>query len=44
MVNTLIQIAGALLVTIGIGMFNLPIAIIFAGVFTLAVGIARGLK
>jgi|TARA_R110000803_G_C11968503_1_gene319468 uncharacterized membrane-anchored protein YitT (DUF2179 family) len=44
MVNTLIQISGALLVTIGIGMFNVPIATIFAGVFTLTVGIARGLK
>lgn len=44
MVNTIIQIAGALLVTVGIGLFNIPIAVIFAGVFTLAVGIARGLK
>ena len=44
MVNTVIQIIGAGLITAGIAMFNLPIATIFAGVATLAFGIARGLR
>ena len=44
MVNTGIQIAGILLITAGIAAFSVPIAAIVAGGFTLAIGIARGLK
>lgn len=44
MVNTIIQIAGITLITVGIAAFSLPIAIITAGGFILAIGIARGLK
>jgi hypothetical protein len=44
MINTSIQIAGVVLITAGIAMFSVPIAMIVAGAFTLAIGIARGLK
>lgn len=44
MVNTGIQIAGILLITAGVAAFSIPVASVVAGVFTLAIGIARGLK
>lgn len=44
MINTSIQIAGVALITAGIAAFSVPIAAIVAGLFTLAFGIARGLK
>jgi len=44
MINTTLQIAGAGLITAGVAMFSVPIAVILAGAFVLAIGIARGLK
>lgn len=44
MINTTLQIAGAALLALGAGMIFIPAGFIVAGGFTLAIGIARGLK
>jgi len=44
MINTTLQIAGAALLAFGAGMIFIPAGFIVAGGFTLAIGIARGLK
>lgn len=44
MINTGLQITGAALLAFGAGMIYTPAGLIVAGAFTLAIGIARGLK
>lgn len=38
--SNILQVAGALLITAGIAMFNIPVAVIVGGVFSLLFGVA----
>lgn len=38
--STILQVCGAVITSIGLGLWILPLGIVFAGLFLLAVGIA----
>lgn len=38
--SNILQVAGALLITAGIAMFSIPVAVIVGGVFSLLFGVA----
>lgn len=44
MINTSLQIAGAVLIATGAAIVFIPAGLIILGAFVLAIGIARGLK
>lgn len=44
MENTVLQAAGATLITVSAGFVHIGLSLLVAGVFLLAFGIARGLK
>jgi hypothetical protein len=41
-ISTTLQVAGAVAVTVGVGLLSIPIGIIVGGVFAIVIGLALG--